>query len=203
MNGLDQLRQEFPWPEECPKVPKSLAFDGLPDGWCCGENIAMFGRLCNDETDVIIELGSWLGRSALHLLGAAPKATLICVDHWEGSAEHRSHPEWKLKLPTLYETFLRHLWAYRSRVIPLRGTTLFGLDKIASLKIPVKVIYIDASHDPLPVKADISKARENFPEAVVCGDDWTWESVREGVRLALAAGPPCTLGTARTCWWLE
>jgi len=203
MNGLEQLRQEYPWPEECPKVPKSLAFDGLPDGWCCGENIAMFGRLCNDETDVVVELGSWLGRSALYLLRAAPKATLITVDHWQGSTEHHLREDWKSKLPTLYETFLRHLWAYRTRVIPLRGTTLFGLEKIASLQIPVKVIYIDASHDSRSVEADVRTSRELFPETIVCGDDWTHATVCEGVRNALTAGPPCTLQTDRTCWWLE
>ena len=202
-NGLETIRQRYPWPNARPDVPESLAFDNQPDGWCAAENITMFKRLCNEQTQVVIELGSWLGRSTLHLLAAAPNATVICVDHWQGSTEHHLRPEWKAKLPTLYETFLRHVWEHRHRAIPLRAITLIGLEMVAAASIGVDVIYVDASHDARSVDADIRTTLLLFPQAKVCGDDWTHGSVREGVQTAVATVPERTLQTNRTCWWLE
>ena len=70
---------------------------------------------------VIVEVGSWLGASAIHMakivksLGLGTR--IICVDTWLGSPEHflGSRPEWREKLrqqhgyPRLYYTFLANV----------------------------------------------------------------------------------------------
>jgi hypothetical protein len=182
-------------------VPEILAHDGKPDGWCCGQNIRMFGNLCGPDTRVIIELGSWLGRSTMHLLEAAPNATILCVDHWLGSAEHQTRPEWKEKLPRLYETFLRHHWPSRDRIVPMRMDTVEGMHEIAKAGVKPDLVYVDASHDADSVCRDLSSARLLFPSAQLCGDDWTFETVRAGVQRAIRDWPD-QLITDEVCWWL-
>ena len=43
------------------------------------------------------------------------------------------------------------------------------------------MIYVDANHDYLPVKEDIEKAMELFPNARIAGDDWDYEGVKRAV----------------------
>src|SRR3954463_16488374 len=40
----------------------------------------------------ILEIGSWEGRSALFFLNFLPHATILCVDTFAGSIEHRAWP---------------------------------------------------------------------------------------------------------------
>ncbi len=201
MNGLDKLRSRYPWPPKPPAVAKDY-FDHLPSGWCCQENLDMFARLCDADTKVVIELGSWMGRSTMAIAGAAPSATLLCVDHWKGSTEHHIREEWREKLPVLYETFLVHLWEHRARVVPVRNTTLAGMEEIHAAGIVPDVVYVDASHDARSVDADVRTAIRLFPKAAICGDDWTHATVCEGVCSAIVDSP-YTLHHDRVCWWLE
>lgn len=122
-----------------------------------------------------------MGLSASRFLLLAPNATVICIDHWKGSEEHQSGPE-SLKLSTLYETFLVNLWEKRDRIIPVRAGNIIGMQEVASLRINPDVVYVDWSHDADSVCSDLLAAREMFPRATLIGDDWSWESVREGVQ---------------------
>ena len=200
MNGLDTLRSRYPWPNAKPDVAPMLAeFDGRPDGWCCGQNVAMFGNLCKADS-LVVELGTWLGRSATHFMDLLTEGTLICVDHWLGSDEHQ-RDDCKHILPVLYDTFLHHLWASRDQLIPMRVDVHEGLGELHTLGIAPDVIYIDDSHHAKDVCQRITTCLQLFPAAQLCGDDWTWDSVREGVAKALV-GQDKKLQTHDTCWWL-
>jgi len=179
MTPLDELRRRYPWPGECPDVPTAMKGD-RPEGWCSGDNRTMFERL-GKNAKIIVELGSWLGLSASYLLDLCPQATVICVDHWRGSAEHHRREDWKVRLATLYETFLRHHWANRDRIVPMRTGTLDGLQELRELGIQPDLIYVDASHDEESVYQDITACLHHFPEAEIIGDDWLHASVRRGV----------------------
>ena len=45
-----------------------------------------------DEPIRILEIGSWEGRSALFFLNYLPKSRIVCIDPFEGNAEHQREP---------------------------------------------------------------------------------------------------------------
>jgi len=182
MSGLKgdygELRKRYPWPESRPEIPAE--HEGL-HGWFSGDNQKALAAACSAETKVVVELGSWFGRSATFLAEHAPNAAILCIDHWKGSIEHHRNPTWCSRLPFLYDGFLRNLWPFRDRVVPMRTTTLEGMREVASLGIVPDLIYVDASHDQESVAADVRTALQLFPQALLLGDDWLHDSVRRGV----------------------
>lgn len=199
MTGLDTLRSRYPIPTEMPNVPTDYV-KGEPMGWCAGENRALFAKLCNPDTRVVIDGGSFLGLSAWWFLKTAPNATVICIDHWKGSREHLHRPALAAKLPILYETFLRNLWEWRDRIVPIRSDSVEGMREVAALGVVPDVVYVDWSHDADNVCRDLTAAMDLFPPpSEIIGDDWTWPTVREG---ALRAVDPrgFSLDTSRTCY---
>jgi len=198
--GLEALRARYPIPEIMPDVPMDYT-RSEPTGWCSGENRQLFARVCNDQTRVIIDGGSFLGLSAWWFLRTAPNATIICIDHWKGSREHQ-RGAMAGKLPTLYETFLCNLWEWRTRIIPVRADSVAGMQEVAALGIEPDVVYIDWSHDAESVCRDLTTAIKCFPQATVIGDDWTWDSVRKGVQLATEPRG-ISVENFRTCYRLN
>lgn len=172
---LAELAAAHPWPDERPSVPAN------GHGWLSTSSKELLGSILNDRTRLVLELGSWMGLSTRFIADHAPHAVVIAVDHWQGNAEHQHDPELRRLLPALYETFLTNCWQYRSRLIPLRMTVSHGLDEISRLGIAPEVVFIDAEQDYEAVKADLSRIRLLFPEAIVVGDDWNREGVQRGV----------------------
>jgi len=201
MSGLGKLREHWPLPTEMPDVPRDRhPTRDEPTGWCAGENRKLFAKVCNDNTRVVIDGGSFLGLSAWFLLKLAPNATIICIDHWKGSAEHQTRRDLVAKLPLLYETFIRNLWDCRDRIIPVRADSVVGMQEIHALDIHPDVVYVDWSHDADSVHRDLTTALDLFPEAVIIGDDWTWQSVREGIFKTLLPHKMYDLHTYQTCY---
>lgn len=186
MSGLAELRRRYPWPDTMPDVQ--------PDdhSWFQQCNARLLRRFLGPQTELIVELGSWLGCSARFMLKAAPNATLICIDHWKGSPRHQQscRNAVKDKLPRLYETFLRNMWPWRQRVVPLRADTADGMRELAGIGLTPDLVYVDANHDYQNVLADVGTALELFPSAQVAGDDWIYfDGVRRAVgELARARG---------------
>lgn len=176
--GLDALKELYPWPMTRPKFPQELiSEDGWGKGWPLPETI--IGSNVNEETRLVVELGTWLGNSARFILRQAPNATVICVDHWKGSSEHLESISVAKMLPDLYENFLSICWESRDRLIPVRETTLEGMRIISELGLVPDVVYIDASHDYQSVKADLEAANRLFPKATIIGDDYLGVVVSE------------------------
>lgn len=186
MNPLDELKLRYPWPQRLPAVP--------PDehGWFQPCNARVLTRFLGSQTQLVVELGSWLGKSSRFIVQQAPRATLLAIDHWQGSREHHRPERIDVcdKLPRLYETFLRNCWPWRDRIVPMRTTTVLGMEEIAGLGLAPDLIYVDAGHDLDDVLADLQTATRLFPEAQLAGDDYaTYPGVREAVqRIAQAHG---------------
>lgn len=177
-DAWNELRRRYPWPTELPDAPWT------EHGWCNWELHEYFDRFLNEDTKLILELGSWLGLSTRYQLKVAPNARIICVDHWRGSSEHQSPSRKDVYhfLPNLYERFIVRMWEWRDRLIAMRTNTQAALPEIAALNLIPDFIYIDADHSTNAVKADILKSRELFPDAQIMGDDWLRESVCRGVK---------------------
>lgn len=202
-SGLAELRRRYPWPSERPKG------DGECDGWFAGANkTALNFAIDKPAFDrskwpcLILELGSFQGLSAKWFMEAASRpfsTNLICIDHWEGSSEHKRRADWKAKLANLHGTFLDNLWDFRDCVVPMKTTTLAGICELHALGIIPDLIYVDASHETPFVFADTDLALRLFPTAKILGDDWPHDSVREGV---VKAARRCKYLTVHgsSCW---
>jgi Methyltransferase domain len=175
---IDRLRRAYPWPEERPEVAGTIE----NPGWLGEGTDRTLGAALSDRTRIVVELGAWLGMSTRYILEHAPNATVISVDHWQGSPEHRARDDFRAMLPTLFARFLSECWEHRDRIIPLRMTTLEGLRTIAEFGIEPDVIYVDAEHSYRAVTSELELAYDLFPRARLVGDDFDWRGVREAVQ---------------------
>jgi hypothetical protein len=149
---------------------------------------------------VVVELGSFLGRSTAGWLKLFPRAHVIAVDTWKGSAEHFVEPRLQGMLPRLMETFQVNLWDERHRLTAIRATTLEGLNILHNFDVSPDVIYVDADHTTDSVIAEVSRSLELFPNALVMGDDWSWPSVKLGVE-TVASERGLTCAVCGPLWW--
>jgi hypothetical protein len=175
---LGRLRRAFPWPAAKPDVESSTEHAG----WLGDGTDQALTSVLSDRTQVVVELGAWLGMSTRFIAEKSPHATVVSVDHWQGSPEHRARAEFRSILPTLYETFLAQCWSFRDRIVPLRMSTLEGLRTVARFGIDPDVIYIDAEHSYEAVTSELELASELFPRARLIGDDFDWRGVREAAQ---------------------
>ena len=161
---IEDLKKKYTWPDNEPMVTKS------DQGWFSGNEF--FLENLPKDVAVIVELGSWLGKSTKFFLKNYPQAIVIAVDHWKGSKEHQIR--FKGILPTLYDKFLANCWIFKDRLIPLRASTLAGLEEIQRYAVAPNFIYVDAGHSFREVVDDITKSITLFPNAIIGGDDWLW-----------------------------
>lgn len=174
--GVQELRKAFPFPTVPPAVPVS------DHGWFGPEHVELLSGAMGPQVKVVLELGSWLGKSTRWTAERAPNAVVIAVDHWQGSVEHHTTPGWKAMLPTLYDTFIKNCWPLKDRIVPLRADTVTGMKIVHQNGIEPDIIFIDAGHDYISARADLSNALGLFPKAAVCGDDFMWPGVAQTVR---------------------
>lgn len=160
---------------------KPIPFD--PHGWF-GNQPQLERIFAENEIESVIELGSWAGAST-RFFGEMmrEKGIVIAVDTWEGSENETVHAH-DHRTKYLYHLFLSNVKhaGLEDVIIPIRMTThqaAFALDFKADL------IYVDANHETQAVMNDILNWYPHLNEGgIMCGDDWTWKSVRHGVKKA-------------------
>lgn len=153
-----------------------------PGGWYVnGRQIEAIFK--ENTINTAIEVGCWLGLSTRHIATLLqPNGKLYAIDHWLGSVEHQGLPG----LSTLYEQFLSNVIhaGLTNAIVPIRMNSLAAVEQIKLMGVVPDFIYIDASHDTDSVFADLNAW---FPlvkgHGIICGDDWTWGSVRAAVEM--------------------
>jgi Methyltransferase domain len=138
------------------------------------------------EPKIILEIGTWEGRSALSWADASSKynTAIICVDTWLGSVEHYENKlagsEWERSrifledgYPSIYKTFVTNIRrnGFQDFVIavPIDSHQAFIIFEKANIK--PDICYIDASHDYDSVLADL-RAAQKIGSNIICGDDY-------------------------------
>ncbi len=174
--ALANFAAEYPWPAEKPNVPPFPQQDQVLQG-----TREILSRSVSPSTRLIVELGSWVGRSTRLLANLAPQATVIAIDHWQGSPEHQDDPELAQLLPRLYETFLAECWGYRDQIIPVKADTAQGLERVAEAGLEPELVCLDADHSFQSALREIGLVMDLFPKTMIVGDDWDWEGVRQAV----------------------
>ena len=171
--------------------------------WFNAQHEVFFWNRFPADLRLYVELGSFLGASAGYVLKTWPRAAVIAIDHFAGSAEHVSSPSIAAILPQLFEHFCVNLWDYKDRLFPLRMSTIEGLKLLAERQIIPDVMYVDAAHDTESVLADVVLAATLFPDTFIFGDDWGgWPTVRDGaIKAAVKLGRE--VANNGHIWWLE
>lgn len=198
--SISIIQDKYKWPNQKPDVPENHRGFWVDNA---GYNGPIIKERLGPSATIAVELGSWLGCSTKFILDKAPNATVIAIDHWEGSAEHHRSKWARHFLPTLYETFLVNMWNYRNRLIPMRTTTIDGLNELADNNISPDLIYVDASHEYDDVIADVKLCIERFPNAQIVGDDWNWWRVNKAVKECVEKYPYLVVKGNVSVWWLE
>lgn len=173
-----------PWPDDPPAAPV------VQWGWGI-EGTDLLRAAVSPEASVVVEIGSLLGGSARFWAEHCPQAHVVCIDPWIDVRAASDRPflehvpelvDWVVgREDGLFDVFLASNWGLRDRLTPIRGFSPDALTEVVRHGVEPDVVYVDGSHVYEDVVADLSVARSFFPTALVCGDDYTWPSVRDAV----------------------
>lgn len=143
---------------------------------------------------LIIEVGTWMGHSAIHMSQAAahfaPDVLTICVDTWLGSSEHYFNDDHIADMalrngrPTFYDKFLSNVAFHglQRAILPLSIASQAAFEILQRLNVKADLIYIDAGHGYDDVKTDLRNYRKLLSEnGVIFGDDYFYGPVRRAV----------------------
>jgi predicted O-methyltransferase YrrM len=141
---------------------------------------------------IIIEVGSWKGKSAIHMAKLAPEAKILCIDTWLGSREMfglEVGPDTEIERlhgwPQLYFTFasnvVRHVG--RERICPIPLPSAIAALVLGKIGFEADLIYIDGSHEYEDVLRDIDDYWPLLKSGgVMLLDDFTFPMVGKAVR---------------------
>ena len=165
-------------------------------GW--NSHSPVFDNLVNEvRPAVIIEVGTWLGASAIHMARAVKalglQTKIYCVDTWLGAKEfwidYKASSAWDLKLkngyPQVYFDFLANVVEHGMQdvIIPVPNTSYIGSLIFKHYGITPDLVYIDGSHEYQDVKLDIHAYSALVrPGGILFGDDIHWPGVNQAVR---------------------
>lgn len=158
-------------------------------GW--NDHREHFQKLVTDPK-LIVEVGSWKGRSAILLAELFPTAHILCIDTWLGSKEmwtNQADPSryGALRIrhgrPELQYEFMANVMraGYQDRITPMPLPSSIAMDLLKDWGVSPGLCYIDGSHDYQDVRDDIFRAKLLKP-AVICGDDYgSWDGVTKAI----------------------
>lgn len=149
------------------------------EGWMAEAELRYLAR-CAVVSPLILEVGSWKGRSTSALAWHTP-GLVVAVDTWQGSVEHHAELQGK---PTsgLWWAFQQNTSRF-DNIWPLHANSLAAAKIISKGPMRFDLIFIDASHDYESVKADIEAWVPLLaPGGVLCGHDYMRWGVKNAVR---------------------
>ena len=176
------------------KSEAAAVSDALPQGW--GSSHPYFKKYIELlKPNLIVEVGTWLGGSAIHmghLLRAAglKDSCIICVDTWLGSAEHflnapeRGHLKLINGRATFYDDFMHNVVQHglQDIIVPFSITSIAAVEVLRECKFIPDLIYLDGDHTERGFRADLDLYWEILrPGGYLIGDDFDWETVQANV----------------------
>lgn len=144
--------------------------------WTTESELAWLAELASQTSATnILEVGSYVGKSALVQLLAAPLASIVSLDTWD---DEGSFEEYQFNLRKQDE-------AGRVRVIP--GPSDKGLEKLLMEgSFFFDYAFIDAGHLYVDVLSDIRGAQRVLRAgAIICGHDYRANLPQDGVTKAV------------------
>lgn len=143
-------------------------------------------RVADDRPLIVVELGSWVGNSALAMQeagGSIAETIVHCVDHWKGG----NHMQREIaKEHDAYEGFCKNIGDKLGKtIIPHKGNTVEVARQWAADGNPtIDVLFVDAGHTYEECLADIKSWAPHVARGgVICGHDYN--SAFPGVKRAV------------------
>jgi beta-1,4-mannosyl-glycoprotein beta-1,4-N-acetylglucosaminyltransferase len=174
------------------------------DGYMGDTELAFLAKEARRH-QVIIEVGSWHGRST-RALGDNTDGIVYAVDHFNGSAtEPMNHgsARWENGDHAFME-FMRNNWdlIQKGKVVPLRGSSASMAKELKNLGVKADMIFIDGGHTYEEVKEDILLWIDLLDaDGLYCGHDYgSWIGVTQAVDELITTShiaPTTSIWTAR------
>lgn len=128
---------------------------------------------------VVVELGSWTGRSALAMQAAMEPGShfeIHCVDHFKGTGTDwtRAIAESATEFDAVYKRFLENVGDSKDvTIFPHRMHSLDMSKRWAQYEKPIDLLFVDAGHSYDECKADILAWRDYVADGgIISGHDW-------------------------------
>jgi len=156
------------------------------EGWLRDDEAILLNQLAAQANPgtVIVEIGSWKGKSTV-ALGLSARVPVYAIDPHTGSPEHRQ----KGKPVDTYADFLNNIKRHNltKKVKPLRLTSKEAVKKISK---PISLLFIDGDHSYQAVSQDF---KDYYPKLQLGGtiafhDTISWPGPRKVVTQQLYFG---------------
>lgn len=133
--------------------------------------------------EIIIEVGSWKGGSAIAMTSSG--ATIYCVDTWRGSASDPATTKEAIDNPlSVYRQFLANTLSaglLGTRIIPMMGRSDVVIDYFHNSF--ADMVMIDGSHAYADVLSDLRLYSLKLKSGgLLCGHDWHLLEVQKAVK---------------------
>ena len=165
----------------CPETPNLTGSVNI-QGWN-SQSEALKCALERTKPESIVEVGSWLGASAIYM-STLTKTPIICVDTFLGSNEvlWRDNVVQNVvqNFDRIYKQFCVNITSkeLNKQIVPLPMTSSSAAELMSAHNIKVDMVYIDAGHREREVYADL---QDWWPltNKVIVGDDYnaSWPGV--------------------------
>lgn len=164
------------------------------DGFMSFQELEWLGTRAS-ESQVVIEVGSWHGRSSRAIADNLPEgAKLYCVDHWDGSAVERDTNHASARLNEGDHAFMEFCDNMADHiedgtVIPIRMSSKNAAAWFTKHNIKADFLFIDAGHMYEDVKEDLNLWHPLVVEnGIISGHDYwhgpdnsAWPGVKKAV----------------------
>ncbi|MGI0501038.1 tetratricopeptide repeat protein [Limnospira platensis] len=180
---LESLKKLFPFPN----VNEVDSFYFSLDG---GGRDLVINTIHKNAVKLMLEIGVFLGGSAIQWLESTHNLTVIGVDPWNSDfasvlENYDSRPAFKhcfkaikdrkafiqsVRQHGAYISATANMKKYKDRFIPVQSYSPQILYELHNLGVIPELIYFDNNKN----LNDLEICFELFPEAILSGDDWTW-----------------------------
>lgn len=184
--ALQHLGSLHGWPEQASIAgvePFTWALDG-------GGRQLIDAVISAKPTAVLVEIGSFMGGAARRWLSQFPDLRCICIDPWRPNlvdyVARLDKVEWAAKsygVDTIryYAELLRehgplrvvqnNLAEFQERCFLVQMGVPEAFEELAALGLHPDIVFLDA----MKRREEFEGADTAFPDAIICGDDWSWK----------------------------
>jgi predicted O-methyltransferase YrrM len=176
------------------------------------EDIDGLGRLVNSlrqearEPLRIVEVGSWVGTTAISMADAAgPDGRVFCIDHWEGiPGDKTAEVVEQVGASKVYQQFLDNVgdW-FGQRIFARHGSSLEWAQRLPPQEL--HLVFLDGDHSEQAVRDDIQAwMRHLRPDGILAGHDFYCED-NPGVTYAVEGifGEDIVRRVGKTVWYVR
>lgn len=178
-----KIKEKFPVQNTMGIEPFYFSLDG-------GGRELVTQALINRNVNLMLEIGCFLCGSTIQWLDSKSDLQVVGIDLWEGNSasylkKYEDNPlfdrYWggtadktgiieSVRHNGTFLSALANVRRFGDRFIPVKGRSPDILPELSDLGLRPQLIYFDSDK----VLHDLEVCRELFPDAVLCGDDWTW-----------------------------